>query len=36
MTPDEKSRLTAMRITGSSYTENSDALGISKNTVKTI
>ena len=35
MTPDEKSRLTAMRIAGSSYTEISDALGLSKNTVKT-
>ena len=35
MTPDEKSRLTAMRIAGSSYTEIADALGLSKNTVKT-
>ena len=35
MTPDEKSRLTAMRIAGSSYTEIADALCISKNTVKT-
>lgn len=35
MTPDEKSRLTAMRIEGSSYAEIADALGISKNTVKT-
>ena len=35
MTPDEKSRLTAMRIAGSSYTEIADMLGLSKNTVKT-
>ena len=35
MTPDEKSRLTAMRKAGRSYTEIADELGISKNTVKT-
>ena len=35
MTPEEKSRLTTMRKAGSSYTEIADALGISKNTVKT-
>ncbi len=35
MTSDEKSRLTALRKAGRSYTEIADALGISKNTVKT-
>ncbi len=35
MTPEEKSQLFAMRKAGSSYTEIADALGISKNTVKT-
>ena len=35
MTPDEKSRLTDLRKAGRSYTEIADALGISKNTVKT-
>ena len=35
MTPDEKSRLTAMRKAGRSYTEIADELGISKNTIKT-
>ena len=35
MTPDEKSRLIAMRKAGRSYTEIADELGISKNTVKT-
>ena len=35
MTPDEKSRLTALRKAGRSYTEIADVLGISKNTVKT-
>lgn len=35
MTPDEKSRLTAMRRAGHSYTEIALELGIPKNTVKT-
>ena len=35
MTPDEKSRLSTMRKAGRSYTEIADALGISKNTIKT-
>ena len=35
MTPDEKSRLIAMRKAGRSYTEIADELGISKNTIKT-
>ncbi len=35
MTPEEKSHLSAMRKAGSSYTEIADALGLSKNTVKT-
>ena len=35
MTSEEKSRLSEMRKAGRSYTEIADALGISKNTVKT-
>ena len=35
MTPDEKSRLSVMRKAGQSYAEIADALGLSKNTVKT-
>jgi len=35
MTLDEKNRLTNLRKAGRSYTEIADALGISKNTVKT-
>ena len=35
MTSEEKSRLSAMRKAGRSYTEIADELGISKNTVKT-
>ncbi len=35
MTPEEKSRLTGLRRAGRSYTEIADALGITKNTVKT-
>ena len=35
MTPDEKSRLSAMRKAGRSYTEIAAELGISKNTIKT-
>ena len=35
MTPDEKSRLSTMRKAGRSYAEIADALGISKNTIKT-
>ena len=35
MTPDEKSRLTALRQAGCSYAEIAGELGISKNTVKT-
>ena len=36
MTLDEKSRLTALRKAGRSYTEIADALSISKNTVKNV
>lgn len=35
MTPDEKSRLTALRQAGRSYAEIAGELGMSKNTVKT-